>query len=750
MSMRRMQAEIITVGDELLNGRTENTNASFLCRELQSLGFNVSNQTTVADRTTDIVQALMTAVNRSNVIVFTGGLGPTDHDLTKETVAKALGMALEEDADTLERIRAFFESRGREMKDNNRKQALIPVGAEILENENGTAPGVYIRKDEQIIILLPGPPSELRPMFTEKAAPRLSELSGQKIFCRTLGVTGMGESELEVKIKDRLYGEDPNAALYAKEGEIEICVTSFGDTEEEAESKGRALIEDLKAELGDLVYTENGETLAEATVRRLLEKKQTVALAESCTGGMIAQMITDIPGSSDAFEYGLTSYGDWVKNASLGVDNSLIKKYTAISSAVAAEMARGARKNGRATYGIGVTGIAGPGVGTYLDKEVGLVYIAVCDRKKTVVKEFRFGDKRNRDNIRRLSAKNAFDMLRLFMDGHSIEGGSEFKNRMIADLEHKENPRRIAGLFVKKAVSIIVAGGVAVTAGYYGIRTVQAMSDRRTYEKLESEYYPLVTSDNERSGAFRSLIAENNDFRGVICNESGDIKSVVVEGREDGYYTGHDFFRGTNRLGCSEVTSGPSAGGVPSNLSIESSGEGKNVLFNHLNSYRDINYARKNSLLTYYGTGFIARYRVIAAFLLDSGEGLDDVFYKSDLSGREDYFEYVMNLKMRSFYDSNYAITDSERFITLSAPCDDWDGAVLVVCGVLADEGEESRLVYSENSVALYPASWYEERGAESGINVTAERDRWYEWVVSNSTPVQENTEVGQEDGTDG
>ncbi|MBQ4240158.1 MAG: LytR C-terminal domain-containing protein, partial [Oscillospiraceae bacterium] len=198
MSMRKMQAEIVTVGNELLNGRTENTNASFLSRELQNIGFSVTNHTTVADRASDIVQSLMTAVNRSNVIVYTGGLGPTDDDLTKETVAKALGMTLKEDAETLERIRVFFESRGREMKDNNRKQALVPEGAEILENDNGTAPGIFIRKDEQTIILLPGPPHEMEPMFLDKAVPKLKELSGQKIFSRTLGVSGIGESELEV------------------------------------------------------------------------------------------------------------------------------------------------------------------------------------------------------------------------------------------------------------------------------------------------------------------------------------------------------------------------------------------------------------------------------------------------------------------------------------------------------------------------------------------------------------------------
>ncbi len=750
MSMRKMQAEIVTVGNELLNGRTENTNVSFLSRELQNIGFSVTNHTTVADRASDIVQSLMTAVNRSNVIVYTGGLGPTDDDLTKETVAKALGMTLKDDAETLERIRVFFESRGREMKDNNRKQALVPEGAEILENDNGTAPGIFIRKDEQTIILLPGPPHEMEPMFLDKAVPKLKDLSGQKIFSRTLGVSGIGESELEVRIKDYLYGDDPHAALYAKEGEVEICVTSFGDTDEEAEEKGTALISKLKNELGDLVFTENGDTIAEATVKKLIEKKQTVAVAESCTGGMIAQMITDIAGSSAVFEYGLTSYGDWVKNASLGVDNSLLKRYTAISSAVAAEMARGARKNGRASYGIGVTGIAGPGVGTYLDKEVGLVYIAVCDRKKTVVREFRFGDKRNRDNIRRLSAKSAFDMLRLFMDGRTIEGGTEFTNRVIADLERKDNPKSIAGLFVKKAVSIIVAGSIAAVAGYYGIRTVQAMSDRLTYDKLESEYFSLIGSEEERAEAFSRLSEKNNDFCGMICNDTGDIKSVVVEGREDDYYSGRDFYRGTNRLGCSAVTAGLPLSRIPVNLSIGSSGTGKDVLFSHLSDYRSIDYARKNSVLTFYGKDFTANYRVIAAFLLDSREGLDEVFYRSDLSNENDYLEYVLNLKMRSFYDVNYAITESERFITLYAPSDDWDGSVLVVCGVLIDTETDSKAVFSENSAVLYPASWYKARGIENSINVTAEKDRWYEWVISNSTPVEDNNAEEQVIDTDG
>lgn len=734
MSNRKIQAEIISVGDELLNGRTVNTNASFISRELQKIGFAVTNQTTVADSAADILASLRSAIGRSSVIVYSGGLGPTDDDLTKETIARAIGMQLEEDPETLERIRAFFESRGREMKDNNRKQAMIPKGATILENDNGTAPGIFIRKGSQVIIMLPGPPHELEPMFREKAAPLLIEMSGQKIFSRTLGVAGIGESELEDLIKDCLYGDDPHAALYAKEGEVEICITSFGDTEADAEAKADELTGVLREKLGDRIYTENGENLAEATVRKLLEKKQRVAYAESCTGGMIAEMTTDVPGSSSVFEYGITSYGDWVKNASLGVDGSLLKKYTAISPVVAAEMARGARKNGRATYGIGVTGIAGPGIEPYLDKEVGEVYIAVCDRKNTVVKGFRFGDRRNRRNIRLLSAKNALDMLRLFMDGKPIEGGVEFSNRKIADPEHKDDPRSLAGLFARKAVSMLIVGSIAAAAGFYGIKHVQAMSDRVTYDRMENEYSESVRTDDGRPEAFSRLADENIDFCGWISNTTGDIDSVVVESRGDDFYIRHDFYKGVNRLGCTEASTAILTDeDFPRNLAVRSSAQGKEVLFNHLPDYRDIDYAAANQTITYYGKDFTAKYKVISAFLLDENEGLNDLFFRNDLSADEDYFEYVINLKMRSFFDSNCAITDDEHFITLYAPCDDWEGAVFVVCGCLVEEGEAENSFLSENDVVLYPDTWYERKGTQSGINVSAEADRWYEWIINNS-----------------
>lgn len=733
MKTQNMQAEIVTVGDELLSGRTENTNASFLSRELQKIGFDVIHQTTVSDEAQEIVGSLRTAINRSSVIVYSGGLGPTDDDLTKETIAKAIGMPLVEDEESLERIRAFFESRGREMKENNRKQAFIPQGSIVLANDNGTAPGIYIKKGRQVIIMLPGPPHELIPMFIDKAAPLLAELSEQKIYSRTVCVSGIGESELENMIKDRLYGENPHAALYAKEGEVEICVTAYGDTDEEAEQKAEDLISGLRVILGNSIYSEDGETIAEATVRLLIERKQTVALAESCTGGMVAKMITDIPGSSSVFEYGITSYGDWVKNASLGVDNSLLKKYTAISSAVGAQMARGARKNGMATYGVGITGIAGPGVGSYLDKEVGQVFIAVCDRKKTIVKEFRFGDMRSRDNIRTLAAKNAFDMLRRFIQGKPIDGGNEFSNRKIADLERKDNPKSIAGLFVRKAVSIICAGGVALTAGYFGIRTVQGFSDRLTYGRLTSGYSDRVASEVEKESAFDELNKKNQDFCGWIRNSGHDLDTVVVEGRDDGYYDNHDFFKGSNRLGCAAVTAGLPLEEIPRNLSVGGSAVGKGVVFSALENYRDIEYAKGNNVITYYGENFTARYQIISAMLLDNGEGLDGIFYSGDLSNEEDYYNYIINLKIRSFYDVNYKITDDEKFITLYADCADWDGAKLVVCGVLLNEESDPDCVMTENDVVLYPQTWYTMKGTQSGINITAEADRWYEWVANNS-----------------
>ena len=739
MSTRKMLAEIVTVGNELLSGRTENTKASFLTRELLKLGFEVVHQTTVADNSQEIVESLRTAIGRSSVIVYSGGLGPTDDDLTKETISKAIGMPLVEDEDSLERIRVFFESRGREMKDNNRKQALIPQGSTVLVNDNGTAPGIYIKKGRQVIIMLPGPPHELMPMFTEKAVPLLRELADTRIFNKTVCVCGIGESELETMIKDRLYGENPHAALYAKEGEVEISVTSYGDTDEEAETRAEDFIQGLRNVLGNSIYSEDGETIAETAVRLLVEKKQTVAVAESCTGGMVAQMITDVPGSSAVFEYGITSYGDWVKNASLGVDNSLLKKYTAISSAVGAEMARGARKNGMATYGIGITGIAGPGVGSYLDKEVGQVYIAVCNKKKTIVKEFRFGDKRSRDNIRRLSAKNAFDMLRRFIEGKPIEGGTEFSNRKIADLERKDNPRSIAGLFARKVISIICAGGVALTAGYFGIRTVQAYSERLTYDKLTASYAERIASEDGKQSAFEELNGENPDFCGWISNSECELDTVVVEGRDDGYYLTHDFFKGSSRLGCAAVTAGLPLEEIPVNLSVEGSTGGKGVVFNALEKYRDIEYAKKNNILVFYGENFTARYQVISAMLLDSAEELDDIYYSGDLSSKDDYYTYILNLKMRSFYDVNYKLTENERFITLYADTEDWEGSMIVVCGVLLDEDDSTNYVMTENDVVLYPQTWYTMKGTQSGVNLTAEADRWYEWIASNTQ--EENQE---------
>ena len=744
MDTHKISAEIITVGNELLNGRTENTNASFLSRELQKLGFEVTHQSTVADDAQEIVTSLRRAIGRSGIIVYSGGLGPTDDDLTKETISAAIGMRLAEDPETMERIRAFFESRGRELGENVKKQALVPQGATILENDNGTAPGLYIRKGRQVIMMLPGPPHELEPMFREKAVPHLKELTDGSIYNLTLGVCGIGESDLELMIKDKLYGDDPHAALYAKEGEVEVSITAYGETDDEAQAKAENFADELEALIGDSVYTRSGEDITQAVVRMLLEKKETVALAESCTGGMVSKMITDVPGSSAVFEYGIASYGDWVKNASLGVDNRLLKQYTAISSVVGAEMARGARRNGMATYGIGITGIAGPGVGDYLDKEVGLVYIAVCNKKRTIVKEFRFGDRRNRDNIRRLSAKNALDMLRRFMNGLPIEGGVEFSNRKIADLERKDNPRSKIWLFARKAVSVMIVAGISFVAGYYGIRTVQAIDDKMTYTKIHDEFCENVKLE-DNSEAVSALKDHNDEFCGWVSNKDESIDTVVVTEREDGFYSNHDFFKSSNKLGCAAVTSGTVYDSIPRNISIGGSSKEKNVIFFNLPGYRDIEYAKQNDLITYYGENFTAHYKVVSAFLLDENEGLDDVFINGDLSDDEAYFKYILNLKMRSFYDVNKKLTTDEKFLTLYTDWNEWEGARLVVCACLVDDGFDEEYVMTENDVVLYPSTWYEMKGTQSGINTTAEADRWYEWVINNSTENSQDSAANNE-----
>lgn len=406
-----MTAEIICVGTELLLGNIVNTNAAFLSEKLAYLGINCYFQTVVGDNRDRLLSVINTALSRADILIFSGGLGPTEDDLTKETVAEALGKKLIRDKKAEQEIADYFALRGRIPTDNNWKQADVIEGCEILYNKNGTAPGIFVSEGEKTVILLPGPPLELKSMFTDSVMPKLQQKCGQVFYSQTVKIVGPGESSVETQILDMLDTQDnPTIAPYAKTGEVHLRVTARAKDEKEAREKTAPVVEELYRRFGNAVYTTDAdETLEMALTKLFIKKKYTMTTAESCTGGMIAARMVNAPGVSAVLKSGFITYANEAKEELLGVSHDTLEKFGAVSRETAEEMAEGAVKAAHTDAAVAVTGIAGPDGGTK-EKPVGLVYIGVNVRGNVEVREYHFSG--SRQKIRESVTAAALTFLR--------------------------------------------------------------------------------------------------------------------------------------------------------------------------------------------------------------------------------------------------------------------------------------------------------------------------------------------------
>lgn len=406
-----MTAEIICVGTELLLGNIVNTNAAFLSEKLAYLGINCYFQTVVGDNRDRLLSVINTALSRADILIFSGGLGPTEDDLTKETVAEALGKKLIRNKWAEQEIADYFALRGRIPTDNNWKQADVIEGCEILYNKNGTAPGIFVSEGEKTVILLPGPPLELKSMFTDSVMPKLQQKCGQVFYSQTVKIVGPGESSVETQILDMLDTQDnPTIAPYAKTGEVHLRVTARAKDEKEAREKTAPVVEELYRRFGNAVYTTDAdETLEMALTKLLIKKKYTMTTAESCTGGMIAARMVNAPGVSAVLKSGFITYANEAKEELLGVSHDTLEKFGAVSRETAEEMAEGAVKAAHTDAAVAVTGIAGPDGGTK-EKPVGLVYIGVNVRGNVEVREYHFSG--SRQKIRESVTAAALTFLR--------------------------------------------------------------------------------------------------------------------------------------------------------------------------------------------------------------------------------------------------------------------------------------------------------------------------------------------------
>lgn len=405
-----MKAELISVGTEILLGDIVNTNAQFLARELASIGIDVYRQEVIGDNEDRLLKTIDEALKRSDMVITTGGLGPTGDDLTKETACKYFGMKMELHEESLKALKIYFKRLNRQITENNMKQVYFPKEAKVLPNPNGTAPGAILEKDNKIIVILPGPPREMKPMFINHVKNYLAPKGKGMITSKVLRILGIGESYAAEKLKDIIDGtENPTVAPYAKEEDILFRITAKANSKEE----GLKLIEPVKKQiidrLGIDVYGEDDEKIEEVVSKLLIDRNIKISTAESCTGGMIASRLIGVPGVSEVFLEGAVTYSNEAKMRTVNVKEETLKKFGAVSAETAMEMAEGIAKRTGSDISVVTTGIAGPGGGTE-DKPVGLVYFGLYYKEKTYTYRYVFNGDRNK--VRLKAAVTALDLVR--------------------------------------------------------------------------------------------------------------------------------------------------------------------------------------------------------------------------------------------------------------------------------------------------------------------------------------------------
>ena len=404
-----MNAEILAVGTEILLGDIVNTNAQYIAQGLAELGIDVFYQTVVGDNPDRMKTAMNIAFERADIIITTGGLGPTGDDLTKEIGAEYFGRKLILDEKALDRIKRFFDKMKRPMTDNNVKQAMVPVNSTVMYNENGTAPGIIIEDNNKILIMMPGPPKEMKPMFSKQVKPYLASKQNHTLVSRTLRIAGVGESAMESMVRDMIDRQsNPTIAPDAKDTESILRITASAKTTEEAEKIIEPIAEEIYRRFGDSVYAEGETSIQETVAKILIDKKVTIAVAESCTGGLVAAKLIEYPGISEVLLEGAVTYSNEAKKRRLGVKDETLSAYGAVSAETAAEMAKGIAMTSGADIGVSTTGVAGPGPSE--GKPEGLVYVGVYMGGKSYVKELHLAGKRN--VIRERAAYSALDFLR--------------------------------------------------------------------------------------------------------------------------------------------------------------------------------------------------------------------------------------------------------------------------------------------------------------------------------------------------
>lgn len=750
-----MQAEIITVGTELLLGDIVDSNSQFLSRELAALGISVLRQSTVGDNTQRLSLLLGQALERSELVVVAGGLGPTQDDLTKETVCAVLQLPLERDEESWQRIVEYFENTGRQLSASNEKQAMFPPGCTIFPNDHGTAPGCAIEKDGRLVILLPGPPRELIPMFNDYVAPYLAGFAQGGIFSYTVGVFGMPESEVAERIADLMSGANPTVAPYAKEGEVVLRVTAYAAGEEEARQLCEPVLEELKNRLGACIYGINAGSLQKTVVRLLKEHHLKIATAESCTAGLLSGRLTEVPGSSEVFECGVAAYSGEIKHHLLGVPRQMLEQYGAVSPEVAKAMAVGVRRVGGAALGVGITGVAGPEPSE--GKPVGTVYIALADEKRAWIKKIVAGHTaEDRDHVRHIAVSNALDLTRRYLEAlPTVMAGSEPVEEEESALPVIPSAPPTGEKPIRRRRIAVLLGVVAVLAAvlccllFYLLPSSQSADSDGIVDTLQS----LFSTDEEQTSAlgapagapagmlsdFYTLYSQNPDVRGWLTIDNTRIAYPVMQRQGDAdYYETHSSDGASSKNGAlyfGEDAAIFTAQSVNRTLVIYGSNPRDGSILSDLLGYMDESFVEQHQTIQMDTLFERASWQVFGVMVLDSDPQSDDYFDYTVSTFREgEMTKFVEEIRKRSLFTIATEVEEDDSLLLLSTDASKeagFDGARLVVAACkITDTGtqnyadavgdEEKAKAVAPNEDVLLPDRWMEHEPVTTKVTTTS------------------------------
>ncbi len=740
-----MKCEIITIGTELLFGEIVNTNAAYLSKRLKRLGITVTRQISISDDLARIKNCLRAALERADLIITTGGLGGTDDDITRESVSELLGLPLQRDAELYESIKEYFASKNENLPASAGKEADVIKGAKVLKNTAGLAPGQYIASTDKAILLLPGPPYELRDVFEKEAEALISGNSGN-IVTETVNVFGISESALNDVIKEIDCGK---AAIgtYARNGELFAEVTFSAPSYSEAAQSAREVADKIAAAVGEFAYARNAESIADEVVRLLAEKKLFVTTAESCTGGLLAKRITDVNGASEVFEQGVTAYADAIKQSALSVRPAILKKHGAVSPQAAADMAAGALFTSKADIAVSITGYAGDN-----DPKKGKVFICLYDGVGCYVRELHLTDPRySRARIREIAVLHAFDMLRRRLSGLDIvtdrwraAGDSVMPDIKIGPFYIKQkkdgkdkkkgffprrytfDPRRTSFSWsnLTRVIAFCMAFIVLVIASSYILndqmerrRNRQASSTAQEMFKDPQSYIEnndpsfVYTGPSDVLENFHVLYMQNPDIVGWISmkknNGAAFIDYPVVQSLDNDHYLRRSFFGDYATGGTIFMDYRCNSTIFSKNSVIYGHNMKDNSMFAQLLKYGNASFYNSAPIIDYSTLYGEHKFKIFAAFYTT----VDFNYIQVSFADRKEFLALVAEARARSVIDTNVDVNVDDSIITLStcAYIDGVENARFVVMGRLLRDGEAATGCHAEpNADALDIRAPYE------------------------------------------